>query len=258
MGDTKGNSIPWYLPEPGAGRLHVITGPMFAKKTTMLLTRLADLREEGYRTLYINHVKDSVRCASGERYSTHNTNARFSVRVTPWLDASQSVGTRDGIHTEDGVKKDGIEIDRSIHGAMCGARLSEIEEMCDSYDVVGIDEGQFFDDLHAFCRRQAQRRYVIVAGLDSDFCMEPFGHVSALVAISESFVKVSAVCRACRAEAPPNGNPCHAHFTRRIAPARPLGVSGGDTKRDDVVDIGGREKYEAVCRRHHHGHRDTV
>ena len=38
-------------------------------------------------------------------------------------------------------------------------------------DVIGIDEGQFFEDLYYFCRRVADHdgKTIIVAGLDGDY-----------------------------------------------------------------------------------------
>jgi thymidine kinase len=38
-------------------------------------------------------------------------------------------------------------------------------------DVIGIDEAQFFDDLHDFCCKAADRdgKIVVVAGLDGDY-----------------------------------------------------------------------------------------
>lgn len=38
-------------------------------------------------------------------------------------------------------------------------------------DVIGIDEAQFFDDLHDFCCKAADHdgKIVVVAGLDGDY-----------------------------------------------------------------------------------------
>ena len=38
-------------------------------------------------------------------------------------------------------------------------------------DVIGIDEAQFFDDLHDFCSKAADHdgKIVVVAGLDGDY-----------------------------------------------------------------------------------------
>lgn len=51
----------------------------------------------------------------------------------------------------------------------CG-RLSEVGDAWREYDVVGIDEGQFFPDLMPFCEAAANAgKIVIVAALDGTF-----------------------------------------------------------------------------------------
>lgn len=62
--------------------------------------------------------------------------------------------------------------------------------------VVGIDEGQFFDDeIIAVCNDLANSGIrVIVAGLDMDFKGNPFGPMPALMATAEYVTKVHAVC----------------------------------------------------------------
>jgi len=63
-------------------------------------------------------------------------------------------------------------------------------------DVVGIDEGQFFDDqIVKVCNDLANiGKRVIVAGLDMDFKGNPFGPMPALMATAEYVTKVHAVC----------------------------------------------------------------
>jgi len=63
-------------------------------------------------------------------------------------------------------------------------------------DVVGIDEGQFFDDeIITVCNDLANAGIrVIVAGLDMDFKGNPFGPMPALMATAEYVTKVHAVC----------------------------------------------------------------
>jgi len=63
-------------------------------------------------------------------------------------------------------------------------------------DVVGIDEGQFFDDqIVKVCNDLANTgKRVIVAGLDMDFKGNPFGPMPALMATAEYVTKVHAVC----------------------------------------------------------------
>jgi thymidine kinase len=97
-------------------------------------------------------------------------------------------------------------------------------------EVVGIDEGQFFDhELPAICNTLAdQGKRVIVAGLDQDYLGKPFEPMPQLLAIAEFITKTHAICMVC-------GNP--ASHTQRL-------VASGDR-----VLLGAQGLYEARCRR---------
>jgi thymidine kinase len=97
-------------------------------------------------------------------------------------------------------------------------------------EVVGIDEGQFFDaDLPGVCETLARRGVrVIVAGLDQDYLGNPFEPMPHLLAIAEFITKTRAICVVC-------GNP--ANHTQRLV-----------TSRDRVL-LGAQGTYEARCRR---------
>jgi thymidine kinase len=97
-------------------------------------------------------------------------------------------------------------------------------------EVVGIDEGQFFDaDLPAVCNELAnQGKRVIVAGLDQDYLGKPFEPMPQLLAIAEYITKTLAICMVC-------GNP--ANHTQRLVASQ------------DRVLLGAQGTYEARCRR---------
>ena len=97
-------------------------------------------------------------------------------------------------------------------------------------EVVGIDEGQFFDaELPAVCNALADEgKRVIVAGLDKDYLGKPFEPMPLLLAIAEYITKTLAICMVC-------GNP--ANHTQRL-------VQIGDR-----VLVGAEGTYEARCRR---------
>jgi len=97
-------------------------------------------------------------------------------------------------------------------------------------EVIGIDEGQFFDqDLPVACATLADRGLrVIVAGLDQDYLGKPFDPMPQLLAIAEFITKTHAICMVC-------GNP--ANHTQRL-------VASGDR-----VLVGADGLYEARCRR---------
>lgn len=96
--------------------------------------------------------------------------------------------------------------------------------------VVGIDEGQFFDDdLIDVANDLADRGLrVIIAGLDMDWKGEPFHPMPALMAIAETVKKLQAVCVVC-------GNP--ASRTQRLIRSRA------------AVLVGDHSSYESRCRR---------
>lgn len=96
-------------------------------------------------------------------------------------------------------------------------------------EVVGIDEGQFFDqELPGVCTELANRgKRVIVAGLDQDYLGKPFEPMPHLLAIAEYVTKARAICVVC-------GNP--ASFTQRLVAS------------SDRVLLGAQGTYEARCR----------
>ena len=98
-----------------------------------------------------------------------------------------------------------------------------------SPDVVGIDEGQFFDsDLPAVCVRFANAGVrVIVAGLDLDYTGMPFGPMPQLMALAEYVTKVHAICLRC-------GGLAY--------------VSHRKTKSESLVLLGQTDDYEPLCR----------
>ena len=97
-------------------------------------------------------------------------------------------------HAEDVVSHNAARI-RSTPVAVA----SEILLLAAGSDVVGIDEGQFFDSsLVEVCQQLANSGIrVIVAGLDMDYLGRPFGPMPALLATAEYVTKVHAVCVCC-------------------------------------------------------------
>jgi thymidine kinase len=95
--------------------------------------------------------------------------------------------------------------------------------------VIGIDEGQFFDlELVPVCNTIADMgKRVIVAGLDQDYRGRPFDPMHQLLAVAEYITKTLAICVRCGAPA---------NRTQRI-------VSSGER-----VLVGATDSYEARCR----------
>lgn len=76
---------------------------------------------------------------------------------------------------------------------------SQILFYASEFEVVGIDEAQFFDnELISVCNQLAdQGKRVIIAGLDMDFQGKPFGPIPFLLASAEYVTKVHAICMRC-------------------------------------------------------------
>ena len=104
-----------------------------------------------------------------------------------------------------------------------------IVQLAINYDVIGIDEAQFFDDsLVKVCTLLAdQGKRIIVAGLDLDYMGNPFGPMPALIASAEFVTKIHAICLRC-------GNLAHHSF--RII------------RNESQVLVGSEETYEPLCR----------
>ena len=106
----------------------------------------------------------------------------------------------------------------------------EILEKAGNAQVVGIDEGQFFDagivDVAEKLADQGKR--VILAGLDQDYRGKPFEPMPQLLAIAEYITKTLAICVVC-------GNP--ADRTQRTTPS------------SERVLVGAKDSYEARCRK---------
>jgi thymidine kinase len=104
-----------------------------------------------------------------------------------------------------------------------------LEMVAPDTEVIGVDEGQFFDlELPMICNTLADRgKRVIVAGLDQDYLGKPFEPMPLLLAIAEYITKTHAICMVC-------GNP--ASHTQRLVPS------------GDRVLLGAQGLYEARCR----------
>lgn len=102
-------------------------------------------------------------------------------------------------------------------------------DLAGSYDVIAIDEAQFFDeDIVNICNTLANSgKRVIVAGLDRDSNARSFGSIPELMAQAEYVTKLHAICVHCGSLA---------HYTTKIKPSK------------DQIEVGAADKYEAKCR----------
>jgi thymidine kinase len=174
---------------PGAGWIEVIAGSMFSGKSEELIRRLRRA-QIARRTVQI--FKPRIDNRFGDDHIISHSEMRIPSQT---LDSSRELLAR---------------------------VLPETE-------VVGIDEGQFFDlELPAVCNTLAdQGKRVIVAGLDQDYLGKPFEPIPQLLAIAEYITKTLAICMVC-------GSPAN-HTQRLVASS-------------ERVLVGAQGTYEARCR----------
>ena len=120
-------------------------------------------------------------------------------------------------------------------GAVPVNGVAELHERARGFEVIGIDEAQFFEHeivASALALADGGAR-VIAAGLDQDFRRLPFGPMPELLAHSEFVDKLQAVCHRCGGGAT---------TTQRLVDGRPAPYSGA------TIVVGANEQYEARCR----------
>jgi thymidine kinase len=174
---------------PNQGWIEVIVGSMFSGKSEELIRRLRRAQIARQRVQIFKPEIDT-------RAGTDQIVSHSEMRI-----ASRNVATaQDLLHAVDA-----------------------------DTEVVGIDEGQFFDvELPAVCNQLANRGMrVIVAGLDQDYLGRPFEPMPQLLAVAEYITKTLAICMVC-------GNP--ANHTQRLVAS------------EDRVLVGAGGLYEARCR----------
>lgn len=195
------------------GTLYMRIGPMFSGKTTWLNSELTKLSETGFRSLKIIHsddIREDVESCD-DSGSTHNPS--YNV------------------------------LSRKIHRLRC-SELSTID--VNDYDVVGIDESQFFPDLLDVVINwvEKQGKHVKISGLDGDSFRGKFGQTLDLIPYCDEVVKLNATCKICSDE-------LKGKFHGNI-----LAINGSFTKRTcDSIEqkvIGGSSQYIPVCRYHFH------
>jgi thymidine kinase len=178
------------MTRPGLGWIEVITGSMFSGKSEELIRRI--------RRAQIARQRVQI----------------FKPRIDSRYAESEIVS-----HS-----------DMKLPSEVVASAAEILERLDDRTEVVGIDEGQFFDgSLVQVANTLADRGVrVVVAGLDQDFAGRPFEPMPQLLATAEYVDKALAICMQCGAPA---------NRSQRLVAAT------------DRVVVGGSHEYEARCRR---------
>lgn len=157
------------------GRVEVITGPTNSGKSTEFLRRVR----------------------------RHLAVGRTVILVRPALDTRDGVGV---IATHDGVQ---------IPCWNCTSLMTELRSRLENcpvdslnsnegrvVDVIGIDEGQFFPDLHPFSQWAASKGVIVIGALlNMTFLGEPFSmDAMRFICTADKVKKFNGVCSECRSE----------------------------------------------------------
>ena len=146
------------------GFIQLYLGPMFSGKTTRLL-------EDVHKKAFMKKKTVFVKFQGDDRYTKDEE-----------------------LITHSGIK--------SKNKCMSCSKLSEIYEKLLEFDVIGIDEGQFFPDLVEICDKLCLAgKYIGVAALSGNFRMEPFENVSKLISKADKIKLMKAACYFCDKEA---------------------------------------------------------
>jgi thymidine kinase len=90
------------------------------------------------------------------------------------------------------------------------------------YQVVLINEGQFFSDLYAFVELMLkQQKQIYICGLDGDFERKKFGQILDLIPLCDKVTKLSSLCSLCQ-----NGTP--GIFSHRLTCEKDQTIIGSD------------------------------
>jgi thymidine kinase len=171
-----------------AGWVELICGSMFSGKTEELIRRIIRAQIAKQKTAIFKPKIDN-------RYSTEEIVSHNNRKIKSYI------------------------IEKPI----------EILDKIGDAEVIGIDEAQFFDETIIPVVRElaSKNKRIILAGLEKDFMMNPFGPMPALMVEAEYVTKVLAICVVC-------GNP--ANFSFRTS------------SESSQILVGETDKYEARCR----------
>jgi thymidine kinase len=184
--------------QSNGGKLVIIMGAMFSGKTSSLVSELTRYVDLDIPSVYINSSEDT----RAKDFSTHNSSLG---RISPKFSMIKC------------------------------KRLGLIEDDLNKFDVIAIDESQFFVDLLEFVKKWlALGKIIYVAGLDGDIEQNIFGEIVYLIPYATEVRKLNAVCEICRK-------------AKKIVPA-PFTIRKAQSKERKI--IGGKDIYFPVCNFH--------
>ena len=176
--------------------LHIIIGPMFSGKSTKLINQINTLKVYKKNILVINSYHDTR--IDSNSIKTHN-NLTYNAAKFKNLD------------------------------------LSLIPDLINKYDVIAIDEAQFFSDLYPFVEELLKYNiHILLCGLNGDRNQKKFGQIIDLLPFANKVDKLSGICNICN-----NGTP--GDFTT---------LKKNNNRTENQILVGDQNIFLCVCRKH--------
>lgn len=144
--------------------LYVISGPMLSGKSTALINILNHGSMSNLKCVYFNSAIDT---RSKEIFSCHNPNIKIRDEVDKFKIEK----------IEDLFNRDNYDLEK--------------------YHIIGIDEAQFFGDLMSILKIMEMKKFIVVAGLETNFKQQPFGKLGELIGHCNKHEKVIGFCMIC-------------------------------------------------------------
>lgn len=181
---------------------HLILGPMYAEKSSNLLRHYRRFKILKKRCLLVKYAEDN-------RYTDENYIATHD-RV---MSTEKAVSVYYLADTENAILN---KSDKPLN--------------LEDFDVICIDEIQFYPDKLAYCQKWwRQGKIVIACGLYADFKRDPFPQMPEMIAIADKVEFLNAICLDCEHDS--------AMTSYRIASDK------------QQVLIGGKDEYIPLCQK---------
>ena len=162
------------------GKLTIIHGPMFSSKTSYLLGKLSSYTAiENKKVVYI--------CSSIDTRSTYTFSSHNKMLI-------------DNINFIDSMK---IKLFNK-----------DIIDQLMKYDIIGVDEGQFFgeDIFELLSLVEEHNKTVIISGLLINFSRSKFGYLNDLIPFADEVIHLKGYCHNCAKK----GHVVEALFTKLL------------------------------------------
>ena len=141
--------------------LEIVLGPMFAGKSSYILSSLRRYEAIGWEVLCITASLD-------KRYEEN------------------------AIHSHNHERHSAISTTTLMH-------LDDTHKYKEARLII-IEEAQFFPDLYPFVKRAVEEhgKDILLVGLDGDSDRRPFGHILELIPLCDKVTKLTAMCKRCK------------------------------------------------------------